>query len=63
MREQIVQLGADLQNPSRRAFLSHILRNDLDEGFPVRGRDCCLVGNVVTVVTSVLCIEDIAIAA
>lgn len=38
VREQIIQLRADLQDSGRRSLFNHLLCNDLDERLPIRRR-------------------------
>jgi len=53
MREQVVELGSDLENPCRGVLFHDLLRNLTNQGFPIRGRDWCFVRDFLTVVDPV----------
>lgn len=46
--EQIIKLGSDLQDAGRGAFGENFIGNLRNEGFPIRWRDECLLGDLVT---------------
>ncbi len=48
VRQEIVELGPDLQDARRRVLIHNLLGYDPDKRLPVRGRDRCGVGDFFT---------------